>query len=60
MQKMLGWAVAWGLYAMGHAVSLCMHTRFTGWLYPAYNRLLVASADVQDWSGAEGPWGEVV
>lgn len=58
MKKAIGWTVSWITYWLGDFVSRCMHTGFTGWMYPAYNRLMWWSVDVQDWSGAKGPWNE--
>jgi hypothetical protein len=55
MKKVLGWMISWLLYAAGDLVSRCMNTGFTGWLYPVYNKLMIASVKVQDWSGAKGP-----
>lgn len=26
------------------------------WTYPIYNSLMIASGDIQDWSGCNGPW----
>ena len=58
MKKVFGWVISWTLFWCGDAVSRCMHTEFTGWLYPAYNKLMLWSSDVQDWSAANGPWEE--
>ncbi len=58
MKKAIGWLVAWILFLIGDFVSKFMNTGFTGWMYPAYNKLMCASLDVQDWSGAKGPWEE--
>ncbi len=51
-------AIAWVLWGMGYA--LCMPMRrfeWAGWLYPAYNRLMIASSAVQG-KRRRGPWGE--
>ena len=58
MKKAIGPVLAWSLFWLGDAVSRCMNTRFTGWIYPIYNKLMCASLDVQDWSGSDGPWTE--
>ena len=50
MKYIVGLVLSLALYGTGHFVSLCMHTRFTAWLYPAYSFLMIASANVQDWS----------
>jgi hypothetical protein len=55
----IGGGAAWALWAVGHVISRPMY-RFDGfaWLYPAYCALMNWSSDMQDWSGAKGPWGE--
>lgn len=55
MKKAIGWLAAWALFWMGHAVSRPME-RFDWPLYPIYNRLMLASVDVQDWAAVSGPW----
>lgn len=60
-RRFIGWIAAWTLYGLGHMVS-----RLLSWwdwadfmapiLYPAYNRCMLASSDVQDWAGIKGPW----
>jgi len=59
MRKLIGYIVSWALYWLGDLVSKPMHYFDWAWLYPVYNHLMIWSADVQDWSGANGPWGEV-
>jgi hypothetical protein len=58
MRKFIGYVVSWTLYWLGDLISKPMNYLDWYWLYPVYNRLMIYSADVQDWSGANGPWGE--
>ena len=48
---------AWLLYGMGHVISRPM-VRFDrmAWIYPVYNRLMLASVAVQG-DDPRGPWG---
>ena len=48
-------AASWFLYALGHLVSLPMVHWGMAFLYPVYNRLMVASAAAQR-HPARGPW----
>ena len=62
MKNVIGYILSYFLYALGHVCSIAMHSRL--WkkmarLYPYYNKLMIASFDVQDWSGCRGPWKEV-
>ena len=59
MRKLIGYILSWTLYWLGDFVSKPMHWTYGYWLYPVYNRLMIWSTDVQDWSGCDGPWGEV-
>jgi len=59
VKKLIGYILSWTLYWLGDLVSKPMHWTYGYWLYPVYNRLMIWSTDVQDWSGADGPWGEV-
>ena len=59
MKKIIGYILSWTLYWLGDLASKPMHYFDWGWIYPVYNRLMIWSTDVQDWSGADGPWGEV-
>lgn len=59
IKKAIAWPIAWALFWIGHAVSKLMHWDATAWLYPAYNRLMIASCDIQDWAGLSGPWKKV-
>jgi hypothetical protein len=56
MRKFIGYVVSWTLYWLGDFVSKPLHYFDWWWLYPVYNRLMICSVDVQDWSGAKGPW----
>ena len=54
MKKAIALVVSWCFYVCGDATSRCMFDG-TGWLYPVYNCLMLASVAVQDWGGS-GPW----
>ena len=59
MKRALGWCVAWTLYWAGDAASRLMgdtERRSDRVVYRVYSTLMVWSMDVQDWSGANGPW----
>jgi hypothetical protein len=56
MRKFIGYVISWVLFWIGDLVSKPMHYLDWWWLYPVYNRLMISSADVQDWSNANGPW----
>lgn len=56
LTRWIGFFVSWCLYIAGDVVSRCIHDGITGWMYPAYNKLMVASVAIQDWSDAKGPW----
>lgn len=56
MRKAIGWLVSWTLYWLGDAVSRLMNFDSMWWLYPAYNRLMIWSMQVQDWAGNQTPW----
>ena len=46
---------AWILYGIGHAVGVVMNLgEGMGRIYPLYNRLMCASADIQ--GDGPGPW----
>ena len=51
---------SWLLYWLGDLVSRPM-SRWDAcwWLYPVYNRLMLASSRLQDWGDGTGPWSEV-
>lgn len=63
MKSILGWLASWFLFCLGHIVSRPMQWDWTqrapqyafDVLYAAYNRLMLASSDVQEWGG-KGPW----
>jgi len=59
MKKIMGYILSWTLYWLGDFISKPMHYFDWACLYPVYNRLMIWSADAQDWSGCNGPWGEV-
>lgn len=54
MKKRTRSLVAWVLYYVGRSVSVPMLRLHWGWLYPAYNRLMGWSVQVQ--GGSDGPW----
>ena len=56
MKKIIGYTLSWTLYGLGDLVSKPMHLTYGYWLYPVYNRLMIWSYDVQDWSSTDGPW----
>lgn len=57
MRKVVGYVVSWILFWLGDIVSRPMNwVECMWWLYPAYNKLMLWSSSVQDWSGANGPW----
>lgn len=49
------WVVAWATYGLGHAVSKIMNTKYTAWMYPAYNRLMLTSSGASQHID-NGPW----
>lgn len=49
------WLSAWTLYWIGDAISRPMDRFDLGWLYPAYNRVMVLSCQLQG-QGNFGPW----
>lgn len=57
MRKLLAYVPCHACYWLGHAVSIPMERFDLGWLYPTYNRLMIASSDLSDWAGL-GVWTE--
>ena len=62
MKRAIGWCLLWCLYVADRVLSKIIGTR-RNWLidrvvYPAYQRLMSWAADVQDWSGVNGPWSK--
>ena len=51
MKKIMGYILSWTLYWLGDFISKPMHYFDWACLYPVYNRLMIWSADAQDWSG---------
>jgi len=44
-------------YAIGHLISrLFLAHDSMAFMYPLYNRLMISSADVEDWAGIEFMW----
>lgn len=52
------WLVSWTLYALGDAVWRVQEIAPNLDLYPAYNRLMTWSSDVQG-EGDRGPWRHI-
>lgn len=44
------------LWVVGHAISKVMNNGVLYWLYPAYNRLMIWSGNIEDWAGVEIMW----
>src|SRR5690554_2781278 len=52
-----GHPVSVALYYLGHGLSLLMNAwEPLGHLYPVYNRLMLASCDVDEWAGEPRIW----
>lgn len=59
MRKVLALPLAYALFWVGHLVSrVFLRYDATAFMYPIYNRLMVASCDVQDWADLPGPWSK--
>ena len=56
MKKLTGYLVSWLLFWLGDSISYLMIHFKCSWLYPIYNRSMIASVDVQDWAKVTGPW----
>jgi hypothetical protein len=56
MKKIIAWPLTWSLFWAGDFISKPLHYFNWWWLYPVYNRLMISSADVQDWGNLDGPW----
>jgi hypothetical protein len=56
MRKLVAYIVSWSLYWLGHLTSYLLNFDSMWWLYPVYNRLMIASVQVQDWAGNTTPW----
>lgn len=44
------------MWMIGHAISKVMNNGVLSWLYPAYNRLMIWSSDVESWANVEIMW----
>lgn len=44
------------MWMIGHAISKVMSNSALYWLYPAYNRLMIWSSDIESWAGVEIMW----
>jgi len=51
MRKLIGYPTTWILFYLGDAIS-----RIPNFNYNAYNKLMIWSSEVQDWSGLNSPW----
>jgi hypothetical protein len=49
LRKLVGWPLTWLLYLIGHGLSRIMIGPL-GALYPLYNRVIQASAALNDWA----------
>ena len=59
MKKFIGKIVSELLFWIGDKIGKPMYYFDWAWIYPVYNKIMLASADVQDWSGCAGPWAPV-
>ena len=57
MRKMLGFTGSHVLYFLADRVDAIMRRTGLRWLFPVYSKLLVRSADVENWGGGGGAWG---
>jgi hypothetical protein len=57
MRKMLGFGGSHLLYFLADCVDAVMHKTGSRLLFPLYSKLLVRSADVENWGGGGGAWG---
>lgn len=57
MKKLTAYIVSPILYGLGHSTSvIMMHVGLLSFLYPIYNKLMLASCDIEDWAGVEVMW----
>ena len=56
MKKFVAYILSWTLYGLGDIVSRPMQWFDWSWLYPVYNRLMLASIRIQHWAGNKTPW----
>lgn len=59
MRKILAYILSWILFGLGDLISKPMNWFDWGWLYPAYNRLMLWSYDIQEWASNNCPWKKV-
>ena len=57
MRKMLGFGGSHLLYFLADCVDVVMHKTRSRVLFPLYSKLLVRSADIENWGGGGGAWG---
>lgn len=57
MRKMLGFSGSHLLYFLADCVDVVMHKTRSRVLFPLYSKLLVRSADIENWGGGGGAWG---
>jgi hypothetical protein len=64
MKTLLLLALSWAFYYAGDLVSKFVGVPYLGWLYTAYNFLMVRSTSFQDRAGfadgSRGPWSAAV
>lgn len=57
MKVLAAYIVSAVLYGLGHAISLALvRAGWLAFLYPIYNRLMLASFDIEEWAGVEFMW----
>ncbi|MBA4142439.1 MAG: hypothetical protein H0X43_05385 [Nitrosospira sp.] len=59
MRKMIGCTGSYLLYFLAGCVDTVMRKTRSRQLFPLYSKLLIRSADLEDWGGGGGAWGPV-
>ncbi|SCX90240.1 hypothetical protein SAMN05216420_101278 [Nitrosospira sp. Nl5] len=57
MRKIIGFAGSHVLYFLADRVDEVMNKTGSKRLFPVYRKLLVRSAEVENWGGGGGAWG---
>ena len=57
MRKIIGFSCSYLLYFLADCVDIVMTKTDSRRLFPLYKKLLVRSADVENWGGGGGAWG---
>lgn len=60
MKVLAAYVASFVCFWLGHAVSQFMRWDCMSFVYPLYNRLMLASVDAEDWAGIEFMWCEPV